>query len=263
MKNQIITFFLLYYSIVFAQDISIKALPIVIDTTNIASFKGSDKLGNSYYLKNNILTKIQGATTFEYKNIALGKLSRIDFENPLKIVVFYESFNTVVTLDNQLNESEKINFSENTTPIVASATGMASQNQLWIYNSLTQQIGLYAILQNKFTPLTQSFRGNVKNYFSNFNYFYWLDDQNNWRSCDVFGKITNYGKVADFDSLEIIDAQFVLYSKDNSLYLHDFKSKKIYVIENVKKSFNRFSFKDQILTIFTNQEITNYKIKIP
>ncbi len=263
MKNQILTFFLSSFSLVYAQDFSIKALPIVVDTTNIASFKGSDKLGNSYYLKNNVLTKIQGAKTFEYKNIALGKLSRIDFENPLKMVVLYESFNTVVTLDNQLNESEKINFSENTTPIVASAVGMASQNQLWIYNSLTQQIGLFAILQNKFTPLTQSFRGNVKSYFSNFNYFYWLDDQNNWRSCDVFGKITNYGKVADFNSLEIIDAQFVLYSKDNSLYLHDFKSKKTYVIENVKKTFNRFSFKDQILTIFTNQEITNYKIKIP
>lgn len=263
MKYQILTFLLLSFSLVFGQDISIKALPVVIDTTNISFFKGADNLGNSYYLKNNVLTKIQKTTTFEYKNIALGKLSRIDFENPLKIVLFYENFNTVVTLDNQLNETEKINFSENITPIVASATGMAAQNQLWIYNALTQQIGLYAILQNKFTALTQSFRGTIKHYFSNFNYFYWLDDQNIWRSCDVFGKISTYGKVAAFDALEIIDGQFIIYSKDNTLYLQDFKTQKVYVLENVKKTFNRFSFKDQILTIFTKQEIINYKIKLP
>ena len=34
-------------------------------------------------------------------------------------------------------------------------------------------------------------------------------------------------------------------------------------IENIEKSFKNFYYKDQILSIFTNQEITNYKIIIP
>jgi hypothetical protein len=35
----------------------------------------------------------------------------------------------------------KNNFLENTN-LAVSATGIASQNQLWVYNSLNQQIGL-------------------------------------------------------------------------------------------------------------------------
>jgi hypothetical protein len=71
----------------------------------------------------------------------LGKITKVDLQNPLKIVLFYESFN-VAPLDNQLNEIQKINFSSNANPIVITATGIASQNQLWVYNSLNQQIGL-------------------------------------------------------------------------------------------------------------------------
>jgi hypothetical protein len=31
-------------------------------------------------------------------------------QNPLNIVLFYENFNVVILLDNQLNETQKINF---------------------------------------------------------------------------------------------------------------------------------------------------------
>jgi hypothetical protein len=45
--------------------------------------------------------------TFVYQNFSLGKITKVDLQNPLKIVLFYENFNTVVTLDNQLNEIQK------------------------------------------------------------------------------------------------------------------------------------------------------------
>jgi hypothetical protein len=47
------------------------------------------------------------------------------------------------------------------------------------------------------------------------------------------------------------------------LFLQDLKKNRIYTIENVDKSFKKFYYKDQILAIFTDQEITNYKITIP
>jgi hypothetical protein len=42
----------------------------------------------------------------------------------LKVIVFYERFNTAVTLDNQLNETLKIDFSQIKTPIVVSKIGI-------------------------------------------------------------------------------------------------------------------------------------------
>ena len=85
----------------------------------------------------------------------------------------------------------------------------------------------------------------------------------NWYSCDVFGKITSLGKVADFDQLQIIANQEIVFSKDGKLFLNDLKKNSIYKIENVEKSFKNFFYKDQNLSIFTNQEITNYKITTP
>ena len=71
------------------------------------------------------------------------------------------------------------------------------------------------------------------------------------------------GKVADFDQIQIIANQEVVFSKAGKLFLKDLKKNSIYTIENVDKSFTNFYYKDQILSIFTNQEITNYKITIP
>ena len=106
-------------------------------------FLGYDPFGFYYTIKNNVFSKINTRDTLEYKNISLGKITKVDLQNPLKIVLFYENFNTVILLDNQLNETQKINFSESTIPFVVSAVGIASQNQLWIYNSMNQQLGLY------------------------------------------------------------------------------------------------------------------------
>jgi hypothetical protein len=45
---------------------------------------------------------------------------------PLNIVLFYENFNVVILLDNQLNETQKINFLENTSAFMVS--GIASKS---------------------------------------------------------------------------------------------------------------------------------------
>ena len=84
-------------------------------------FKGFDGLGNEYFVKNNVFMKQSETESWEYKNVALGKISAVDIINPLKIVLFYEDFNSVVLLDNQLNKMTEINFSQNPTPIVVTA----------------------------------------------------------------------------------------------------------------------------------------------
>ena len=262
-KKIFLFFFILQLTAIFAQQQNLKAAVISIQKTDADVFVGFDGMGTVYYLKNNVFYSKNKKESWQYKNVSLGKPTKIDIQNPLKIMLFYENFNTVILLDNQLNETQKTNFSENDVPIVASAAGNASQNRLWIYNSLTQQIGLFDFLKNTFQSITPPIQGNLKQYQSDFTTFQWIDSELNWYSCDVFGKISSIGKVPDFNQIQIVDSDELIFAKDGILLLQDLKKNSIYTIENVEKSFTNFFYKDQILSIFTNQEITNYKITKP
>lgn len=263
MKNLLVLLFILQFSCSMAQEQHIIAIPVSVQKIDADAFVGFDKIGNLYFIKNNVLYKKYKEKVWQYENISLGKTTKIDFQNSLKIMLFYENFNTILLLDNQLNEIQKINFLENDIPILSTAVGITSGNKLWIYNNQTQQIGLYDYLKNTFQSITPSFQGNIKYYESNYTIFQWIDNKLNWFCCDIFGKITTLGKVSEYDQIQFIDNEKFIFSKNGKIYLENVNTKTIYIIENTEKTLNSFFYKDQILTIFTNQEITNYKITIP
>ena len=263
MKKSLLLFFIFFFTVSFGQDKIYVAIKQVSTSLSADQFLGYDQFGFYFSIKNNVLSKTKKDEFFEYKNISLGKPTKVDIQNPLKIMLFYENFNTIILLDNQLNETQKINLSENNVPILATATGIVSQNRLWIYNSLKQQIGLFDYLKNTFLSITPSLQGNLKYYESDFNTFQWIDNNLNWYSCDIFGKITTLGKVTDFDQMQVINDHIILFLKEGKLQLQDIKNNTIYPIQNVEKSFKKFYYKDQILATFTNHGITNYKISIP
>ncbi|MGO4905621.1 hypothetical protein [Flavobacterium sp. W20_MBD1_R3] len=263
MKKLVLLLFIMSFSVAFSQNQKLTAVKIDSIRFDGDAFLGYDSFGFYYTIKNNVFSKIGKQDTLEYKNISLGKITKVDFQNPLKIVLFYENFNTVVILDNQLNETQKINFSESLIPIVATAVGIASQNQLWVHNSMNQQLGLYDYLNNLLKTISVPFTESIKNYFSDFNSFHWIDNENNWYICDVFGRITNNGKVPDFASIAIINENQFLYLKDGILVYHDLEKTQKSEIKIAEKSSKKFSYKDQILSIFTAEGITNYKIILP
>lgn len=227
------------------------------------SYIGYDGLENLYFIKNDILFKKSKTELWQYKNISLGTITKVDLQNPLTIVLFYENFNTVILLDNQLNETQKINFSENNFPLNATATGIASQNRLWVYNSLTQEIGLFDYLKNTFQSITPSFQGTFMHYETDFNTFYWIDEKRDLYSCSIFGKITALGNLPDFEQIQVISNKAVLYKNNTNLYYHTLIDNKSTLIDFDKKTFIKFQYRDQILSIFTTEGITNFKIILP
>ncbi|WP_367272537.1 hypothetical protein [Flavobacterium sp.] len=249
-----------------AQDLSINPSLISQYKNTSDEFLGYDAFGYSYQITNNVFSKVKGKEILEYKNVSLGKITKVDLQNPLKIVLFYEDFNSVVLLDNQLNKMTEINFSQNTTPIVVSAIGMSTQNQLWIYNALNQQIGLFDYLKNEYKTVSIPLTETIQYYQTDFNTFYWIDKKNNGFSCDIFGKITTLGKVADFDKIAIVSPSQYLFSKNRLLYFKGINKSNPEVISEIKileKTFDNFYYKDQILSIFTTTDISNYKIVTP
>ncbi len=247
----------------FGQNPRLKTTEINAQTLEDKIYAGFDGLGNNYFIKNNVFSKQNENQTWEYKNVALGKISSVDFINPLKILLFYEDFNTVILLDNQLNEIQKINLFEIDNTIFASKIGLASQNQFWIYNALTQQIMLFDYLKNTSKTVGNPIAENIKYTQTDFNHFYWIDEINNWYAIDLFGKVTLLANIPPFEKIQIVDQEKLLFSRDNTLYCLNNQSKTIFEIEIVEKSFRNFYYKDQILAIFTNQQIKNFKIKLP
>ena len=223
---------------------------------------GYDKFGFYYGIKDDAFFKYKDGRSIEYKNVSLGKISRVDLQNQLRIVLFYEAFNTAVLLDNQLTETQKIDFSQSNPPVVVTATAMASQNRLWIYDSLSQRIGLWEYLKGTYLLITPPLQGGIVQYGADFNYFQWIDGQHNWYRCDAFGKISLVAKAPEFDAASLSDEALV-FSKGGRLYLFAPKTNQQYPLEILDKTFASFFLKEHILTIFTGHSITNYKITIP
>lgn len=263
MKNAVYFLLLLSFTTFFGQNQKLKTTALSTKNLENRTYVGFDGLGNNYYIKENVFIKEKDAQVWEYKNVALGKITSVDFVNPLQLVVFYEDFNTIITLDNQLNEIQKLNLFDSDNTIFASKIGLAAQNQFWIYNSLTQQVMLFDYLKKTSKSIGNPIQGDIQYTQSDFNNFYWVDEINNWYSTDIFGKVTLLANIPPFEKIQIIDNEKLLFSRDNVLYCLNNVTKSVYEIEIVEKSFENYYYKDQILAIFTNQQIKNFKIKLP
>jgi hypothetical protein len=263
MKICLIYFILLCSVYSFSQENNFSFSLLKTELIDADEFIGYDPFGYAYYLKGNVFNKQDKQELFQYKNVALGKIKRIDILNPLKIVLFYENFNTIILLDNQLNETQKINFSENQTPIVASGIGLAAQNKLWVFNNLNQQLGLFDLTKNSFSPLATPFSKTIKFYHSDYNYFHWVDSSNEAYYCDLFGRITSLGTIPNADAVYFISDYQFMYSIANQLYWVDFKKNINLPLTLNEKTFKSFTYKEQILTIFTEREIRTFKIQLP
>lgn len=224
---------------------------------------GYDTFNSLYYIRENTLYKARNSAQVEYNNFSLGKISKVDFQNPLKILVFYERFNTAILLDKQLSEIVKFDFSQTETPIICSAIGMSTQNNLWIFNNLTQKISLFDTSRNTLKELSTTLESPIKLYKTDQNQFSWIDENKDWLSCDIYGKIKKIANVEQSELVQFADSRSIVFKKDNQLYFRSTEMKEALLLKNVDKSASSFQLQGDILSIFTNLEIINYKIVLP
>ena len=192
---RVLLFFLLttFYSL--AQNIEsvrVTSKPFKYDV-----FWGNDLSGKYYFSKSNTLYKVS-KDTLNYSNNAFGKISSVETFNMLQTLVFYKENNAFVLLDAQLNEIKTTIFSE----INCEFLKPASQNELWFYDSLSQQIGLYNLNSITFKFLSNPIK-NIKYSQSDYNYLYCIDTENNAFSISKFGKIKSLGKIMSFEKFNV------------------------------------------------------------
>ncbi len=102
-----------------------------------------DNVGNVYLLtKNNLLKKFDqnGDSVTVFNAVTrFGDISYIDVSNPLKILLYYKDFATIVEVDRFLNILNTIDL-RSLGIFQVKAIGLAYDNNLWIYDELDAKL---------------------------------------------------------------------------------------------------------------------------
>jgi hypothetical protein len=229
MKFRHLILFLFYGFHLIAQENTtlISSSPLKAD-----SFIGLDQYNNLFYTFDNIIYKNKAKAS--YSNFQLGELTSVDISNPFKIVLFYKDFNTVVLVDNNLNETDRVIFDFNVSFVKKS-----NKNRLWVLNRDLNQLEIYNF-KSKTTELkTAPFTFNTIGMESNLNAVF-------IQSVNTIYKYDYMGNIEDTTDLNISDKFKVL--KDKLLFCT--KNKLYTLVNNNKKEL-----------IFHDKEIVDFQVR--
>jgi len=260
MKRIVIFFFILGCVFVHAQktDSIIKTELIKKIPLNVDQFIGIDDFENIYAIKNNTFYKKTATKTLTYTNTQLGKITSIDIKNPLKILLFYKDFNTVLILDNNLNElTTSINFNNTSFSKNISFVSGSSNNNFWVYSLDDNTLQLYNYQTNEIKFTSQALSSyqpdfNVNKMLSSYKDC-WLVGKNSILQFNEYGTFIKGIKFNDHTDVKIIDND-VFYSKNNQLYKYNYKSTSLIDIKD-KISIQSFYVNKNDMYIFDGTTI--------
>lgn len=225
---------------------------------NYEIYWGQDVLQSSYFSSQNNIYKLTQTDTLIYTSNVAGNLTQVECNSGLQVLLFYKNTNKLVLLDNLFNEIKTIIF----TNMLIDFVKPASQNECWFYDEVTQKIGLYNYFSNSFKWISIILTSPPKNAHSTINFFYWVNQNNEWYQLDKFGKITFLGNLEIDSKVVAMNEKELIYIKNNQLYLLQSATKQSYILGNIKKMIKKSFYQNGILSIFTNSLLTNYKLKI-
>jgi hypothetical protein len=190
-----------------------------------ASFASSDNFSNLYVVTtDNAVLKYDsvGRKVAAYTNNRLGTAAVVDASNPLKILVWYPDFQTVVWLDRTLNEMGRLNFAQAELYSVR-CVAMAFDGNIWAFDDAVSKLvklnleGM-ALLESQ--PLNVYFprRFSATRLRDSGQRVYLNDPANGLCTLDQYAnleKVYNTFKINDFE----IDGDWLAYLETNRLCL--------------------------------------------
>jgi len=259
MKTNLLLFLIISFQISYGQDIKIKLISKTLLEAD--QFIGTDELENIYFIKGNTLFKKSENEILAYANVALGTIESVDIHNPFKIIIFYKDFNSIVLLDNKLNElSDRIDFTKEVLFNNVLSVSQSSENNLWLFAD-DSKLHLYDF-QNRFEKLqTQQ----VTFYESKFIGYTILSTYKNVYiignlgviQFNQFGNFIKFHNLVGFSHLSLFMDGFI-YVKDSTLFYHI--NEKIVPFElNFKGEMKDIYINNTSITIFDGSAIFIYQ----
>jgi len=212
MKSVAFLLFFLSFCINAQQLTLLSSIPLDADT-----FVGVDSYKNTYFIKEMVLYKQGPLGDFVFRDYQLGPVSSVDIINPLNIVVFYEEVNTVVLLDNRLNELQRISFNSLQEFINVSAATNAGNSKLWIFNVDTQQLELYDYRSGMKIVISQPQDDTLISIASDFNYCFVLTS-GSLRKYNSYGSLLAERFVDGFEKIIQLDQKIIAVKNNELIY---------------------------------------------
>ena len=255
-------FILLFFvaGISFSQEIKtefISKIPLHADT-----FIGVDELGHLYYTKDNILYKKRDSDTINYSNVSLGKITSVNIQNPFKIIVFYKDFNSIILLDNNLNElTNKIDLTRETLFNNVQFVSISSENNLWLFSDDTK-LHLYDYKNHSIKVQTQPL-----NFYQT--YFHPKTIKSTYKNVWLLSthgviQFNEYGNYIQFIDIESITDIFpskkgFIYLKNNLFFF--WKNKRSVPISlNYTQIIRNVDINHYSVNIFDGKDIYQYRL---
>lgn len=167
MKN-IFYLFIFLPIVVFAQEWQLqKTIPLKADR-----FIGVDSYQHIYWIKGREVYKQLGEEVYSFSDTKLGGIHSVDITNPLTVLVFYYSSQTLVVLDNKFNEIDRIVFSKMPEFMDVMSVGNAGSRQLWIGNTATQRLEVFNYRNKHLEASSPIFSGEILQQTSEYNVCY-------------------------------------------------------------------------------------------
>lgn len=149
-----------------------KSVPLICD-----HFYGVDDFEQLYYSTDNVLYKKGKTTRLEFYDIQLGDIAYVDIINPLKILVFYRDTQTIVLLDNRLNEQLRLNLNTLKPQRFIEHARLAGERRLWLYNLDMSRVELYDYINDKVINSTSPIKNPVIDMKSDYNFTHLITAQ--------------------------------------------------------------------------------------
>jgi len=238
----------------------------LIDSVSLNAdvFIGTDDFENYYYTRENTLYKKTPKHTYSYTNTQLGIIASVDITNPLKILVFYRDFNTIILLDNRLNElTDRINLSEAWYGKNATFASISSNNNLWLYSLDDNVLTLWnyenkdAIFESQ--PL-QFYQDDFEGLFQISNYEKcWLASKNGILEFNQYGSFINATDLSKISGIQSYDDQLLIVS-ETEIYFYESDKKEILKNVDLNHLSTNFFVNKNTLNFFRSNTIFRYRI---
>ena len=224
------------------------------------TYIGFDSYNELFYIKDQVLFKKSASSIFNFKDFQLGEIHSVDITNPLNIAVYYSDFNTVVLLDNRLNEIERINFNDLTDFTNTSNASLAANNSLWIFNIDQQQLELYNYRSQNKVLVSQPIQGKVLSQASNINYCFILTEKK-IREYNIYGSLISE---LDHDGFQKIIQwnENLVALRNNQLYFIAKESKQIDKIKSPEINIKDLQLIQDFLYIYDGNILYTFKLTL-
>ncbi len=229
-----------------------------------------DNLGNIFLINtNNQIKKLNP----QYDSIGVfndtkrfGKIFSVDVSNPLKLLVYYKDFNTIITLDRFLNIRNSIDLRKQHI-LQAKAVATSYDNNIWVFDEIDATLkkiddnGKIILQTADFRLLFDDF-SNPEKIIDSDGMLYLYASKNGWYVFDYYGALKNKYGLPNWKDVQVIN-KILMGREEETIYYSE--PKRLALINNklninLKYSIKTIQYKKQFF-VLTQEALEVYAEK--